>query len=33
MAQFKQLINEPVENVNIYKAPPQGLVLTQVDYD
>jgi len=31
--QFKELINHPIENVNIYKAPPQGLVLTQVDYD
>jgi tRNA U38,U39,U40 pseudouridine synthase TruA len=31
--QFKKLINHPIENVNIYKAPPQGLVLTRVDYD
>jgi len=31
--QFKELINHPIENVNIYKAPPQGLVLTRVDYD
>ena len=33
MEQFKELINHPIENVNIFKAPPQGLVLTQVDYD
>ena len=31
--QFKELINHPIENVNIFKAPPQGLVLTRVDYD
>ena len=31
--QFKELINHPIENVNIYKAPPQGLALTRVDYD
>ncbi len=30
---FKELINSPTENVNIFKAPPQGLVLTKVDYD
>ena len=30
---FKELINRPLENVNIFKAPPQGLVLTKVDYD
>ena len=29
---FKELINKPSENVNIFKAPPQGLVLTKVDY-
>ena len=29
---FKALINKPSENVNIFKAPPQGLVLTKVDY-
>jgi len=33
MEQFKELINHPIENVNIFKAPPQGLVLTRVDYD
>ena len=30
---FKELINRPLENVNIFKAPPQGLVLTKVEYD
>ena len=30
---FKELINRPLENVNIFKAPPHGLVLTKVDYD
>ena len=30
---FRELINKPSENVNIFKAPPQGLVLTKVDYD
>ena len=30
---FKELINKPSENVNIFKAPPQGLVLTKVDYE
>jgi len=29
---FKELIGKPSENVNIFKAPPQGLVLTRVDY-
>ena len=29
---FRELINKPSENVNIFKAPPQGLVLTKVDY-
>ena len=29
---FKELIDRPSENVNIFKAPPQGLVLTRVDY-
>ena len=29
---FKELVNKPSENVNIFKAPPQGLVLTKVDY-
>ena len=29
---FKELINNPSENVNIFKAPAQGLVLTKVDY-
>ncbi|MBC8345903.1 MAG: tRNA pseudouridine(38-40) synthase TruA [Candidatus Marinimicrobia bacterium] len=33
LEQFKELINHPIDNVNIYKAPPQGLALTQVDYD
>lgn len=31
--EFKTLIDQPRENVNIFKAPPKGLVLTQVDYD
>ena len=31
--QFKKLIEQPIENANIYKAPPRGLVLTKVDYE
>ena len=31
--QFVDLIKTPKENVNIFKAPPQGLVLTKVDYE
>ena len=30
---FKNLIKSPKENVNVVKAPPQGLVLTRVDYE
>ncbi len=33
LEKYKNLIDYPVENVQIYKAPPRGLVLTQVDYD
>ena len=33
LERYKNLIDHPVENVQIYKAPPLGLVLTQVDYD
>ena len=31
--QFVDLIKTPKENVNIFKAPPHGLVLTKVDYE
>ena len=30
---FKNLIKSPKENVNVVKAPPQGLILTRVDYE
>ena len=30
---FKKLIDTPIEDVHIFKAPPKGLVLKQVDYD
>ena len=30
---FKSLIDNPTESVYIFKAPPRGLVLTQVDYN
>ena len=30
---FKELIDKPSDDVNIFKAPPQGLVLTKVEYD
>ena len=30
---FKNLIKNPKENVHVIKAPPQGLVLTKVDYE
>ena len=30
---FKDLIDKPSDDVNIFKAPPQGLVLTKVEYD
>ena len=30
---FKSLLDNPTESVHIFKAPPKGLVLTQVDYD
>ncbi|MEA1882480.1 MAG: tRNA pseudouridine(38-40) synthase TruA [Candidatus Marinimicrobia bacterium] len=33
LEQFKNLLDHPAENVQIYKAPPKGLVLTQVDYN
>ena len=31
--EFVDLIKTPKENVNIFKSPPQGLVLTKVDYE
>jgi len=30
---FTNLIKHPKENVHVMKAPPQGLVLTKVDYE
>ena len=30
---FNNLIKDPKENVHVIKAPPQGLVLTKVDYE
>lgn len=30
---FKSLLNEPRKNVQIYKAPPNGLILARVDYE
>ena len=30
---FKNLFDKPVEDANVYKAPPRGLVLTKVDYE
>jgi len=33
LERFKKMIDQPTENVHIFKAPPRGLVLTQVDYD
>ena len=30
---FHKLLSDPIENVNIHKAPSSGLVLTEVEYD
>ena len=30
---FEKLINNPEKNVKIFKAPPQGLILTGIDYE
>jgi tRNA pseudouridine38-40 synthase len=31
--EFESLLNEPRENVKIFRAPAQGLYLEQVEYD
>ena len=33
MEDFIYLFNNPQKNVHIFKAPPHGLVLCQIDYD
>ena len=33
LEQFKELINHPSENVQIFKAPPRGLILKEIDYE
>jgi tRNA U38,U39,U40 pseudouridine synthase TruA len=31
--EFEEILNNPQENVQIYKAPAQGLFLEKVEYD
>ena len=31
--EFLHLLNNPQDNVKIFKAPPQGLILLRIDYE
>lgn len=33
LRKFKELLNSPRENVQIYKAPPNGLILKKIEYE